>query len=219
MFISITASVLSQQSKGEKATKCVILGSQQRVGQSPQRGQLYEGHRSWAEGLQKPDTGESTERTELEQEKFRAGNKAQDRSMVLRGSLLASWTYTYSWDCFKELVKADTHNCSTYWSLWSLNIKDVKKKKSKKPPEHICCSTKLTGRTYHFGLGAILTLWCDFWSIAYSPPTAAASLMQVPTCLQQSIQILLNLSQKAAATSWKGDFVSICYLLFYWPCQ
>lgn len=37
-----------------------------------------EGHRSWAEGLQKPDTAESTERTEPQQEKFRAGNKAQD---------------------------------------------------------------------------------------------------------------------------------------------
>ena len=56
----------------------------------------YEIHRSWAEGLQKPGTAESTERTEVEQEKFRAGNKAQDRSMALRCSLLASWTYTYS---------------------------------------------------------------------------------------------------------------------------
>ena len=52
----------------------------------------FEGHRSWAEGLQKPHTAESTERTELQQEKFRAGNKAQDRSMALRCSLLALWT-------------------------------------------------------------------------------------------------------------------------------
>lgn len=51
-----------------------------------------EGHRSWAEGLQKPDTAESTERTELQQEKFSVGYKAQDGSMALRCSLLALWT-------------------------------------------------------------------------------------------------------------------------------
>ena len=41
----------------------------------------YEIHRSWAEGLQNPGTAESTERTEVEQENFRARNKAQDRHL------------------------------------------------------------------------------------------------------------------------------------------
>lgn len=50
----------------------------------------YKGDRAWAEGLQKPDTAESTERTEVEEEKFRAVNEAQDRSMALRYRLLTS---------------------------------------------------------------------------------------------------------------------------------
>lgn len=87
MFISITASVLSQQCKGEEAMKHIVLGSPQRVGQSPQRVQRTQ---TWAEGLQKPDTAESTGRTEVEKEKFRAVNEAQDRSMALRYSLLTS---------------------------------------------------------------------------------------------------------------------------------